>query len=100
MSEETIEKQPLTIRESLMVKARALANQKADQFDLVTQFGFSEHNIFRIDIKGRKVPFSTTGTVRTDLDALTENIRDFLREHLPTMIFNELLDEYLSREQS
>lgn len=100
MSEETTqETKPLTIRERLLAEAKLLAHQEAERFNLVTQFGFPEDEIFYIDINGRKIPYSTRGSVRTDLEDLTEDIRAFLEEHLPQLIFIRLLDQYLNKEE-
>jgi hypothetical protein len=97
MTEETTSK-PLTIRERLLAQATELAHQKAASFNLATQFGFSEDEIYPLEISGRKVPFSTRGVVRTNLDDLTEDIRSFLEAELPSIIFNQLLDQYLNQE--
>lgn len=82
-----------------MVEAKLLAHQEAENFNLVTQFGLPEDEIFYLEISGRKIPFSTRGKVRTDLEDLTEDIRDFLEEHLPQIIFIRLLDQYLNKEE-
>jgi hypothetical protein len=97
MTEETKSK-PLTIRERLMLQAKQTAHQKAVNFDLATQFGFDE--LIPITINGRKIPYSTRGQVRTDLEDLTEDIRGFLEEHLPAIIFNQLLEQHLNREEN
>ena len=85
----------MTLRENLMAQAKQIAAEKAAEFDLAQQFGFEGDE--NLKINGRRIDVGTRWTVKTDLEDLTEDIRTFLQEQLPNVIFAKLLDDYLNR---
>ena len=81
-----------TIRQRLQEKANEIAKEKIDSFDLAREFGLegsAEIKIVGIPSRGMST------TVKTTLDDLTDDLRLFLEEALPPMLFDILLKEHL-----
>ena len=87
-----------TIRAKLQEKANEIAREKIEEsYDLAAIFGLKgdlEIQVSGVSSRARGV----LTTVKTTLDDLSEELRTFLEEHLPPMLFDALLREHLDAE--
>jgi hypothetical protein len=88
-----------TIRMKLQEKANEIAREKINGFDLASEFGLDGELEIQVSGQSGRGPRGVLTSIRTTLDDLSDEVRTFLEDALPAMLFDILLKEHLDAEQ-